>query len=127
MRAFGNAAPGRPNCERSDQQETQEIIVATLKPGGRMQSTVCSTEVIVVKAPADDVELTCGGAAMAEPGGEPSGSPAEGAAEGSLLGKRYVNADESLEVLVTKPGDGSLGLGADLLSLKEATQLPASD
>ncbi|NNE74513.1 MAG: hypothetical protein HKN26_12675 [Acidimicrobiales bacterium] len=92
-----------------------------------MQSTVCSTEVIVVKAPADDVELTCGGAPMAEPGAEPSGSPAEGAAEGSLLGKRYVNADESLEVLVTKPGDGSLGMGGDLLALKEATQLPASD
>lgn len=99
-----------------------------LKPGGRLQSTVCTTEVIVVKAPGGDVDVTCGGAPMAEAGSaEVSGAPAADAAEGTLLGKRYVNDDESLELLCTKPGDGSLGVGDTLLSLKEAKPLPASD
>ena len=33
-----------------------------------------------------------------------------------LLGKRYVNVDETLEILCTKAGDGSLGVGGELLS-----------
>jgi hypothetical protein len=55
------------------------------------------------------------------------GSPAEGAAEGTQMGKRYVNEDESLELLCTKPGAGSIGIGDTLLVLKEAKPLPASD
>ncbi|MDH3706885.1 MAG: hypothetical protein OES57_12515 [Acidimicrobiia bacterium] len=100
-----------------------------LKMGGKLASTVCTTEVIVVKAPGGDVDLTCGGAPMVDPtaAGEATSSPAEGAAEGTLLGKRYVNDDESLEVLCTKPGDGSLGVGGVALELKEAKPLPASD
>lgn len=49
------------------------------------------------------------------------------AAGGTALGKRYVNEDESLEVLCTKPGDGSLALSGTPLGLKEAKPLPASD
>ncbi len=101
--------------------------MAQLKPGGRMKSTVCNTEVIVVKAPDTDVELCCGGSPMGEPGADASGTPADGASDGSQLGKRYVNEDESLELLVTKAGDGSLGVGDTLLTLKEAKALPASD
>ena len=100
-----------------------------LKAGARLKSTVCTTEVIVVKAPAGEVEVTCGGAPMA-PGTETitdRGTPAADAAEGSALGKRYVNADESLEILCTKAGDGSLGADGALLGLKEAKPLPASD
>jgi hypothetical protein len=59
--------------------------------------------------------------------GDPTGSPAGDAAEGTLLGKRYVNDDESLEVLCTKPGEGSLGVAGVALELKEAKPLPASD
>lgn len=100
-----------------------------LKAGSRLKSTVCNTEVIVVKAPAGDVEVTCGGAPMALAGEEAAdkGTPAADAAGGSALGKRYVNEDETLELLCTKPGDGSLGVGATLLKLKEAKPLPASD
>ena len=98
-----------------------------LKPGTRLASAVCATEAIVVKAPGGDVDLTCGGAAMSEPGGEKSGSPASGLAEGTMMGKRYVNEDESLEVLCTKPGDGSIGIGDVALALKDAKPLPASD
>ena len=100
-----------------------------IKAGSRLKSTVCNTEVIVVKAPGGDVKVTCGGAVMvlaSEEIGE-KGSPAADAAGGTALGKRYVNEDESLELLCTKAGDGSLGVDGTLLSLKEAKPLPASD
>lgn len=46
---------------------------------------------------------------------------------GSLVGKRYVNEDESLEVLCTKAGDGSLSVGEAELTIKGAKPLPSSD
>jgi hypothetical protein len=100
-----------------------------LKAGTRLKSTVCNTEVIVVKAPTGDVPVTCGGSPMvlANEDVAEKGTPAAEAAAGSALGKRYVNADESLEILCTKAGDGSLGVNGELLSLKEAKPLPASD
>ena len=99
-----------------------------LKAGSRLKSAVCTTEVIVVKAPGGDIEVTCGGTAMVAPEAEVSGgSPAADASEGTQMGKRYVTDDEGLELLCTKPGDGSLGVGSTLLSLKEAKTLPASD
>jgi hypothetical protein len=100
-----------------------------LKPGSRLRSAVCDTEVMIVAAPAGEVKLECGGAAMLEittqrPAG---GSPAAGASGGTQLGKRYVNAAGDLELLCTKPGKGSLAAGGQPLSLKEAKPLPASD
>ena len=83
----------------------------------------------MVAAPKDEsVELACGGAAMlaidAEPGG---GEPSPDFKEGTQLGKRYVNEAGSLEVLCTKPGEGSLGLAEVLLTIKESKPLPSSD
>jgi hypothetical protein len=100
-----------------------------LKAGTRLKSTVCATEVIVVKAPSGDITVTCGGApmALASETVEAKGTPSADAAEGTALGKRYVSADESLEILCTKAGEGSLGLNGERLSLKEAKPLPASD
>jgi hypothetical protein len=100
-----------------------------LKAGARLKSTVCTTEVIIVKAPAGDIDVTCGGAAMVL-GTETvtdRGEPAADAKGGTALGKRYVNADESLEILCTKAGEGSLGADGAALALKEAKPLPASD
>ena len=98
-----------------------------LRPGLKLKSAVCATEVIVVSG-MGDFDLTCGGAPMLEAGADGGdGSPAEGLAEGTLMGKRYTDADGSVEVLCTKPGDGSLGIGQTALGLKEATALPASD
>jgi hypothetical protein len=103
--------------------------MAQLKAGTRMRSAVCATEVMVVAAPPDDVEVTCGGAPMIDIGDDPpaGASLAPDAAEGTALGKRYVNEDGNLELLCTKPGEGSLGVGGALLSLKEAKPLPSSD
>jgi len=101
--------------------------MALLKPGTRLKSAVCSTEVMVVAAPKQEVEVTCGGApliAMGEPGG---GSPAEDARGGTQIGKRYVNAAGDLEILCTKPGEGSLAVGGVPLTLKGAKPLPSSD
>lgn len=102
-----------------------------LKAGTRLISSVCSTETVVVKAPDQDIAVTCGGAPMAtsadQSDEQSKGELSPDASGGTLLGKRYVNDDESLELLCTKPGDGSLGIGADLLSVKETKPLPASD
>jgi hypothetical protein len=102
--------------------------MAQLKAGSRWQSAVCSTEVMVVLAPDGEAELTCGGAPVIEMGADkPGGSPADGADGGTQIGKRYVDEAASLEVLCTKPGDGALGLGGELLKVKGAKPLPSSD
>lgn len=101
----------------------------TLKPGARLFSAVCSTEMIAVKAPPADVDITIGGAppvaSVADRDG--AGSVAEGFGGGAAMGKRYVDADETLELLCTKPGDGLPAMGGVLMQLKEAKALPASD
>ena len=99
-----------------------------LKAGARLKSAVCTTEVIVVKTPTGNVDVTCGGVPMVAAAETVERSaPKPEAASGTALGKRYVNSDETLEILCTKAGEGSLGIGDTLLSLKEAKPLPASD
>ena len=100
-----------------------------MKPGTRLRSQVCATEVVVVKAPADEIDITCGGHPMVEL----SASPTEGLAMkpdlagGNALGKRYSPDDGSVEVLVTKPGDGTLAIGTAPMPVKQPKPLPASD
>ncbi len=103
--------------------------MATLKAGTRMRSAVCKTEVMVIVAPAADVELGCGGAPMIASTATPpaGGVPAADSSGGTLLGKRYVSAAGDLELLCVKPGDGSLALAGEPLVLKEAKPLPSSD
>jgi hypothetical protein len=43
------------------------------------------------------------------------------------MGKRYVDDSLPLELLVTKAGEGSLSVGDDEMTLKEAKALPSSD
>ena len=74
------------------------------KPGARLRSVTCATEVVVVKG-AGEVDLRCGGEPMVPSddtttGGEPA-APFD---EGTLVGKRYVTEDEAIELLCTKPG-----------------------
>jgi len=100
-----------------------------LSPGSRLRSPVCDTEVVVVRSPADDIDLRCGGHPMVPLGEEPPADLALDPAfeEGTTLGKRYTNAGGDLEILGTKPGAGSLSVGDEVLVLKEAKPLPASD
>jgi hypothetical protein len=103
--------------------------LAQLKPGTRMRSAVCDTEVMVIQAPAAGAEVTCGGAALLAPGAEapPGATLAPDAGAGTQLGKRYVNEAGDLELLCTKPGKGSLACDGKPLALKGAKPLPASD
>ena len=100
-----------------------------MKPGARLRSAVCTTEVMVIQAPADDVDVRCGGASLldlvAQPA--PGAAPAPEAAGGTLIGKRYVSAAGDLELLCTKPGAGTLALGDVALTIKGAKPLPSSD
>ncbi len=100
-----------------------------IKPGTRLRSAVCTTEVMVVAAQKDmAVELCCGGQPMLDVGAEPpGGTPAPAFSSGSQLGKRYVNEAGNLEVLCTKPGAGSLSADGVALKIKGAKPLPSSD
>lgn len=100
--------------------------MATLAAGKRLRSAVCATEVMVIAAPDGDVDLCCGGASMTDGDGN-GGAPNPDFAAGSAIGKRYVNADGSLEVLCVKAGDGSLSVGGDALAVKDAKKLPKTD
>ena len=102
--------------------------MAKLKAGTRMRSAVCATEVMVVAAPEGEVDLACGGAPMIPVGEEPAPGQtiSPDAKKGSQIGKRYVSASGDLELLCTKPGEGSLAAGAPL-EIKAAKPLPSSD
>ena len=100
-----------------------------LKPGLRLRSAVCTTEIIVVRAPTSPVEIECGGASMITVGGEPvsAASIDPQFAGGTLLGKRYALDDVGLELLCTKAGEGSLAVSGIAMLLKDAKPLPSSD
>ncbi len=98
-----------------------------VKNGTRLASQVCDTQVIVVKSADSLDDLRCGGAPMVPIGGERSSGEIDAAfAGGAVMGKRYVD-EAGAEVLVTKPGAGSLSIGQTPLQLKEVKPLPASD
>lgn len=96
-----------------------------MKPGTKLKSAVCDTEVMVIKG--SNVVVECGGAPMVEE------RPAERApvdpafAEGTKIGKRYVDEAGTVELLCVKAGQGSLAIGGVPLKLKDAKPLPASD
>jgi hypothetical protein len=100
-----------------------------LKTGARLCSQVDSTEVLVIRAPADDVVLDCGGHPMIDlkVHATPGLSMPDEAADGTTVGKRYIRSQLDLEVLVTKPGQGALAVNGQPLEAKAATPLPASD
>ena len=94
-----------------------------LKVGQALVSVVDDT-----KVPDGDVVLTCGGAPLVPKGSEVTPADADPAhLQGSLLGKRYVDADGTVEVLCTKAGPASLALDGVLLATAEAKALPSSD
>lgn len=96
-----------------------------MKPGTRLKSAADDTEVMVIRS--GDGTIECGGSPMAE--AKPA-DPAPLAADfsaGSLMGKRYVDAAGTFELLVVKPGKGSLAVNGVALVIKDAKPLPASD
>ncbi|MFA5941142.1 MAG: hypothetical protein WC809_17440 [Sinimarinibacterium sp.] len=96
-----------------------------MKPGTKLKSAACDTEVMVIRG--SNVVVECGGVPMAEQ------RPAERAtldpafADGTKIGKRYVDASASVELLCVKPGQGSLAISGVALLTKDAKPLPSSD
>lgn len=101
----------------------------TLKPGTRLFGTACDTQLIVVKAPGDAVDLQIGGhAALTDAAGkDASASLVSGHDGGTLMGKRYVDEAGTLELLCTKAGAGSIAVGGVVCAVKDAKPLPSSD
>jgi hypothetical protein len=99
-----------------------------VKPGMRLRSAVCETEVVVVVARYAEVDLRCGGQPMS-PVTDDASPPGLTMTDttGTLLGKRYALEVAGLEVLCVKPGAGGLSVGTDPLPIKAAKPLPSSD
>lgn len=96
-----------------------------MKPGSKLKSATCDTEVMVIRA-ADHV-VECGGVPMVE---ERSSAPKPihpDFAGGTQLGKRYVDQAGTIELLCVKPGSGSLSIAGVALNTKDAKALPSSD
>jgi hypothetical protein len=96
-----------------------------MKPGTKLKSVVCDTEVMVIRGSGAVVE--CGGAPMAQERPATLGTLKPGFETGTHIGKRYVDAAGTLELLCVKPGKGSLSIAGVALQLKDAKPLPSSD
>mgnify|MGYP007112173188 CR=1 FL=1 len=101
----------------------------TVKAGARLYGATCTTELIVVKTPATELELTIGGhPALTDASGRTGATDvAEGHGGGAGMGKRYVDSSGGVELLCTKAGEGLPAVAGEWLLLKEAKPFPARD
>lgn len=96
-----------------------------MKPGTKLKSSVCDTEVMVIRG--TDGEVCCGGAPMADEKPAEVGQLDPAFAEGTQMGKRYVDEAGTVELLCVKAGKGSLSMDGVILRTKDAKPLPSSD
>jgi hypothetical protein len=100
---------------------------SALRPGDQLASTVCTTRVVVIRAPRERRPLiACDGSPMV-PGPVAPLSSNDGADAATLIGKRYVDATETVELLCTSSGVGALSCDGARMTVKAAKPLPASD
>jgi hypothetical protein len=101
----------------------------TVRPGDQLASTVCTTRVVVVRAPAEGRPvIECGGSPMVPASSAKASAPPPGGTDAAtLIGKRYVDAAGTLELLCTSSGAGELSCDGAPMTLKAAKPLPASD
>jgi hypothetical protein len=103
-----------------------------MKPrlGQTLTSAVDSTTVIVVRAPDSEIDLTCAGVEMWDPRcgtGCPVGEADPAQLTGTQMGKRYADEQIGLELLCTKPGQGTIAVNGVPLAQCGPKLLPASD
>lgn len=96
-----------------------------MKPGTKLKSSVDDTEVMVIRG--SGVTVDCGGAPMDAEKPASLGEINPDFAGGTQMGKRYVDAENTIELLCVKAGKGSLSVGGVPLNIKDAKPLPASD
>jgi len=102
-----------------------------LRPGEQLASTVCTTRVAVIRVQGSPL-IACGGepmvpAASARPPAANGADVADVADAATLIGKRYVDAAETVELLCTSSGAGALSCDGAPMTVKAAKPLPASD
>jgi hypothetical protein len=78
--------------------------------GSRLTFAGTSAEVVVIRAADKAAVVAC-----------------QAATEQVLLGKRYVDEDEAVELLCVKPGPGVLTVNGRPMLVKKPKPLPASD
>lgn len=99
-----------------------------LTGGTHAKCAVCDTQILVIRATAEAVELTCGGVEMIAANVAKSSVPhTEAPTQAAKVGKRYGNAADTTEMLCTKSGTGALALNGEILVVKQPKALPASD
>ena len=96
-----------------------------MKPGTKLKSAVCDTEVMVIRG--TGVMPECGGAPMSETRSGELKAIDPAFASGTKIGKRYVDAAGTYELLCVKAGQGTLAVGGVTLQIKDAKPLPSSD
>jgi len=96
-----------------------------MKPGKKLKSAACDTEVMVIKG--SDIVVECGGAPMAEDKPATAAPLNPAFAEGTKIGKRYTNVAGTVELLCVKAGKGSLSIAGVTMQPKDAKPLPSSD
>jgi hypothetical protein len=98
-----------------------------LKVGQRWRSAGSPVEVIVIRAGAGEVNLTCGGEPMTAAGDGAAAQPGSADGPQTQIGKRYTTTAGDLELLCVKGGAGELAAGGVPLVLMQPKSLPASD
>lgn len=96
-----------------------------MKPGSKLKSQVSDVEVMVIRGSSG--QIGCGGVPMADDKPASLADINPDFAENTLMGKRYVDAAGTLELLCVKAGPGTLSVDGVALQLKDAKPLPASD
>lgn len=115
------SAPTTPSIRK-----TEDLMI---KPGMRLISAVCTTEVVVVHVADPAVVIECGGLPML-PAGSAGAAGVVGDKQlegGTLIGKRYGGPEVGVEVLCVKAGSGTLSADGVPLRRRESKPLPASD
>lgn len=82
---------------------------------------------MVLRAPAEELEIMCGGAGM-QVGDPPKPDPLDNEQTGgTLVGKRYTDENEIMEFLCIRGGNGSIAVTGYTIDIKAAKKLPSSD
>src|SRR4051794_24045267 len=96
-----------------------------LTPGLKLRSATSAAQVIVIRG-AGNLDLTLAGSPVsATEEGLPAGT--SGTGDALLIGKRYADASDTVELLCTLPGAGPLALAGEVLNERAAKALPSSD
>lgn len=97
------------------------------RPGLKLHSAVCDTQIMVLRVPNEELEISCGGAPMSGEAVADKGAASADLSGGTLVGKRYTDAEETMEFLCTKGGDGTITVAGYNIDIKAAKKLPSSD